>query len=927
MRIDALPASAQRIHEQFAFAFREATRALPRRRGPPPRTSLWRPDTGLRGSPYRVWANLGPAPDRRCTPPVDVMDHFFPPAPTPDTDEAPQEAEPPSEPPPPVTKEEVKTALRAKGGKAQDDDAIAPQGLRSLPDYALTVLAELFTRALRGDIPSEWRRGRVVPIHKEGRDPTLATSWRPVTITSLVSRLWERVVKLRLEQTIEARLSSEQFGYRRARSAPMACATLRGEVMEAISHTTYVGADRVKHTALVACLDATDAFGTVSHAALAKALEGIPYKAAILSWLEDRTVHLRGGQQVPVRRGVPQGSVLGPVLWLLYLNSAIKTLQSTRPTHGRATHRGVISYADDITLWTAGANPDRAAQALNSWATRLRDRLAADGVKLSPKSTVHIVSGAHVRPTCTTAVLGMMPQDSDIKLLGVRWARTLHPQPHWKHTFQQTDQLLDRLAAVGQSLHPANTRTLYVAYILPRFTHTARAVLNLGWNVPKEAREERARKTYNGEPFRSATASYQLPECLLAEVEKRHLRAGRAISGTYQRSKSELVLREAGLWPIALIAQKLACKEDERASRLQGCRSIAAIPQAKEPVLTSLPYDPPFVEAGHVAFFTEGTAKKGSTAGRKHEEMMARIAAAASFLGPRYTVVATDGSHDPEKHRSVGAAVRWPGPYVEPAGPPEATATRSAGMYGCSYSAELRAAEAAFLTDSFLPDEPVLWVTDSLSLVSALRKGPLAQSSWAEANLWKHLLSRRNKVACVWTFSHLEEELHEGDSPYTPTFPNSLADAAAEEAVSTADAVPPKGHWYVDTARARWTPYFNSYVEENEKEGRLVTPLKWEKYRHVPASIARLLCRLRSGSWAPCGLGDTHGDCPFCGEAEAWGGARGIRHLFCCEELKPLMGGEELLLSDLWEDSQPSDIRRQRLVADFALAARQRLLE
>jgi hypothetical protein len=99
-------------------------------------------------------------------------------------------------------------------------DGIDAELLKLLPDTALEKLAHYFTEILReGEMPERWKLATVTPVLKEGKDPQLAVSYRPVAITSLLCRTFERIVAARILQSeLGQNIPLEQFGFRKRTS-------------------------------------------------------------------------------------------------------------------------------------------------------------------------------------------------------------------------------------------------------------------------------------------------------------------------------------------------------------------------------------------------------------------------------------------------------------------------------------------------------------------------------------------------------------------------------------------------------------------------------------------------------------------------------------------------------------------------------------
>ena len=230
-------------------------------------------------------------------------------------------------------------------------DLLKPSGPDCIPVLVLKncepelsyILAELFNKFLKEScFPDCWKVSSVVPVFKNVGERSTAKNYRPFSLLSVVSKVFEKLLNNRIVDHLEkcGLFSDFQYDFRSSRST----ADLRTVVSDRIAQTiNRSGAIRA------VALDISKAFDRVWHASLLHKLK--PYGISgqifglISSFLSNRRLPMvldgKSSEEYAVNSGVPQGSILGPILFLLYINVLPDDVICD-----------IASYADDTTLYS-----------------------------------------------------------------------------------------------------------------------------------------------------------------------------------------------------------------------------------------------------------------------------------------------------------------------------------------------------------------------------------------------------------------------------------------------------------------------------------------------------------------------------------------------------------------------------------------------
>ena len=236
-----------------------------------------------------------------------------------------------------------KVIMNLDSSKASDPDCIPVVVLKNCEPELSYILAKLFNNCLKEScFPDYWKVSSVVPVFKNAGERSTAKNYRPISLLSVVSKVFEKLVNNRIVGHLEkcGLFSDFQYGFRSSQST--------ADLLTVVSDGIARAFNRSGATRAVA-LDISKAFDRVWHAGLLHKLKSYGISGQIFglifSFLSNRQLQVvldgKSSQEYPVNAGLPQGSILGPTLFLLYINDLPDDVICN-----------IAIYTDDTTLYS-----------------------------------------------------------------------------------------------------------------------------------------------------------------------------------------------------------------------------------------------------------------------------------------------------------------------------------------------------------------------------------------------------------------------------------------------------------------------------------------------------------------------------------------------------------------------------------------------
>lgn len=338
----------------------------------------------------------------------------------------------------PVTASEVISVFNVlKNSQSCDSDGLQIKPVKYVIDLISLPLAHIFNLCfINGVFPCQMQLAKVTVLYKKGNKNELG-NYRPVSILSVFSKGLEKVILLRMTTFADNHdlISSSQFGFRKHRSTELALLAQKEHILRNFEK---------RKLTLGLFVDFTKAFDYLDHNLLLKKLDMYGFRGHVSkllrSYLSSRRqyVHINGhsSEIKPIESGVPQGSILGPFLFNVYINDIVNISHSTQ----------FFIYADDASLLFDGDdaselidNANETLEKLNRWSRH--NALKINAVKT--KAVIFRPKNKHINVTkdifINSSQIEIVPA---FKTLGVIFQENLSWDDHINHIISKLSRIV-----------------------------------------------------------------------------------------------------------------------------------------------------------------------------------------------------------------------------------------------------------------------------------------------------------------------------------------------------------------------------------------------------------------------------------------------------------------------------------------------------
>ena len=372
---------------------------------------------------------------------------------------------------PTVTEEILDIISNLKNSSSSGVDNIPVKLIKLCKAELAPILAHINNQSLLdGIFPDSLKIAKVIPIFKSGNSD-LVSNYRPISILSVFSKIFEKVMHSRLQKYIfdKAILHGSQFGFRSKLSTCMALLDLLDKLSSSIDNgEVTVGL----------FIDLAKAFDTVDHKILLNKLQHYGIRGIALKWFQSYlsnrkqcvTVNGQSSDFAIITCGVPQGSILGPTLFLLYINDLALVSKLFQ----------IIMFADDTNLFVRGKSVEQIKNQINTELLIINEWFKTNRLSLNLDKTTYVIFGNKKFDDIKIYFRDVeIKRQFETKFLGVILQANLKWNTHINIVLSKTSKCLGIMSKIRHLIPQHLTRMLYLTLVEPYINYC-----NIVWCSP-----------------------------------------------------------------------------------------------------------------------------------------------------------------------------------------------------------------------------------------------------------------------------------------------------------------------------------------------------------------------------------------------------------------------------------------------------------
>lgn len=353
-----------------------------------------------------------------------------------------------------INYDEIKYAMDAASrGKTPGIDGIPAEVFKHIMGWKPEILTRTINACLKlNTFPKEWKKAKVVLIPKDGKPKELPSSYRPICLLPTWGKLLDKIITNRLVFHLESNnlISNRQYGFRQYKGTSEALTALTDKIEATKAQN---------HLSTLISIDLRNAFNSVDPHILASKIDKLNLEVGlrnlILDFLRDRTVDIEG-DEYKYNVGVPQGSSLGPILWLIVINDLLETDFGDQVT--------LQAFADDVLVHINSSKAYLITDQATPVLAKIQEWVTLNKLEVNTSKTSYTIIGKITRRPTVKMGNENIQFTSTLKYLGL----TIDPLLTWRahldeigHKVSKVQYLIGNKARVEWGLRPSVRKAIY----------------------------------------------------------------------------------------------------------------------------------------------------------------------------------------------------------------------------------------------------------------------------------------------------------------------------------------------------------------------------------------------------------------------------------------------------------------------------------